>query len=149
LGQDTLSSRLGLVVREKHGLTYGIGSGFADVSFGNGLWEISLSVNPENIEKALGLVAEVVEKYRAEGISAKEFADEKGRAYGGFVVSLRNSLGIANVLAQFEFLGLQTSDLDGIKAAYDSVTIDQVNEAIKKYLDLSKAVTVVAGSIEK
>lgn len=149
LGQDTLSSRLGLVVREKHGLTYGIGSSYQDVSFGNGLWSISLSVNPENIEKALGLVAEVVEKYRAEGISEKEFADEKGRAYGGFVVSLRNSLGIANVLSQFEFLGLPISDLDGIKAAYDSVTIDQVNEAIKKYLDLSSAVTVVAGSIEQ
>ena len=77
----------------------------------------------------------------------KELADEKGRAYGAFVVSLRSSLGIANALAQFEFNGLGVAGLDGIKAQYDAVTKEQVDAAIRKYFDLDHAVTVVAGSL--
>ena len=147
LGLDTLSSRLGLVVREKNGLTYGITCGFENVTAGFAPWKIELSVNPENVEKALALVRTVVDEYRASGITEKELADEKGRAYGSFVVSLRSSLGLAVALSQFEFNGLGVAGLDGIKAQYDSVTKEEVDAAIRKYFDLDHAVTVVAGSI--
>ncbi len=147
LGLDTLSSRLGLVVREKNGLTYGITCGFENVVAGYAPWKIELSVNPENVDKALALVRSVVDEYRSSGITEKELADEKGRAYGQFVVSLRSSLGIAAALTQFECSGLGVAGLDRIKANYEAVTKEQVDAAIRKYFDLDHAITVVAGSI--
>ncbi len=147
LGQDTLASRLGIVVREKHGLTYGINSAFKDPSFGGAPWTITLSVNPENVDKALELTRGVVEEYVTNGISDKELADEVGRAYGGFVVNLRTSLGLANVLTQFEFLGLGVADLDRYQSDLASLTKDQVNAAIRKYFRLDQAVTVLAGTL--
>ncbi|MDZ4837880.1 MAG: pitrilysin family protein [Candidatus Melainabacteria bacterium] len=147
LGGDTMSSRLGLVVREKNGLTYGITCGFENVTAGSAPWKISVSVNPDNVGKALALVREVVDDYRATGITEKELADEKGRAYGAFVVSLRSSLGIASALTQFEFNGLGVAGLDGIKAQYDAVTKEEVDAAIRKYFNLDHAVTVVSGTI--
>jgi len=147
LGADTLSSRLGLEVREKNGLTYGITCGYDNVVAGYAPWKITLSVNPENIDKALALVRKVVDEYRANGITEKELADEKGRAYGSFVVSLRSSLGLAVALSQFEVNGLGASDLDELKARYDAVSKADVDAAIRRLFDLDHAVTVVAGSI--
>ncbi len=148
LGADTLSSRLGLEVRERNGLTYGITCSFENVTAGFAPWKITLSVNPENIEKAIGLVRKVVDDYRASGITERELADEKGRAYGSFVVSLRSTAGLASALVNLEVYGLGAAEIDGLKAKYDAVTKEEVDAAIRKYFDLDHAVTVVAGSIE-
>lgn len=146
LGKDTLSSRLGLVVREREGLTYGIHSGFEDVSFGYAPWVIGLTVNPANIDKALTLVNEVVAEYRSTGISDKEHADESGRAAGSFVVGLRTSMGMASSITSYEYLGLPLDLLDNFSRDVKAVTKDQINAAIDKYLNLDKAITVIAGT---
>lgn len=146
LGKDTLSSRLGLVVREREGLTYGIHSGFEDVSFGYAPWVIGLSVNPANIDKALTLVNEVVAEYRQSGIRDKEHADESGRAAGSFVVGLRTSMGMASSITSYEYLGLPLELLDNFSRDVKAVTKDQINAALDKYLNLDKAITVIAGT---
>jgi predicted Zn-dependent peptidase len=43
-GQSTLSSRLGLKVRDEMGLTYGINSSFMDSGIGDGPFIISVTV---------------------------------------------------------------------------------------------------------
>jgi zinc protease len=149
LGKDTLSSRLGVAVREKAGLTYGIYSGFDDVGFGSAPWMITLSVNPDNIDRALGLISNVVDDYVSGGISDKELEDEKGRTEGQFLVGLRTSYAIASTLAQYQFLGLDTAMLDGFPEKIRAVTKDQVNEAIKKFLQINKSTTVIAGTFPK
>ncbi|HEY0386205.1 MAG TPA: insulinase family protein, partial [Pyrinomonadaceae bacterium] len=53
LGESTLSSRLGLQVRDKEGLTYGIFSRFRAPSLAAGPWYVGVSVNPTNVEKAI------------------------------------------------------------------------------------------------
>lgn len=146
LGADTISSRLGAEVREKNGLTYGIYSRFADATFGQAAWMIQLSVNPDNADKALALVNQVLERYRHEGITDKELADEAGRTYGLFVVGLRSTRGIADTLLSFEFAGLKAEAVDEFATQLRSVTREQVNEAIRKYLRTDLAVTVLAGT---
>ncbi|HEY6402373.1 MAG TPA: pitrilysin family protein, partial [Blastocatellia bacterium] len=54
LGQSTLSSRLGLKVRDEMGLTYGINSSFAESGIGDGPFVITVTVAPENIDLAVG-----------------------------------------------------------------------------------------------
>ncbi|HVF86173.1 MAG TPA: pitrilysin family protein, partial [Pyrinomonadaceae bacterium] len=53
LGESTLSSRLGLEVRDREGLTYGIGSRFRAPSLAAGPWYVAVSVNPQNVERAI------------------------------------------------------------------------------------------------
>jgi zinc protease len=148
LGQDTLSSRLGLVVREQHGLTYGIYSLYKDATFGGAPWLIKLTVNPQNVDRALALVRDVVTRYQKEGITAAELADEAGRAAGSFLVMLRTSAGIAQTLTQYEFLGLGPAAMDTFVREVRAVTRQQANDAIRKYLTLDKAVTVLAGTLK-
>lgn len=148
LGFDTIGNRLGKVIRVKEGLTYGINCSFANPALPGGPWTIDLTVNPENVDKALKLIPEIVTDYVSTGISSgKEFNTEKGRAYGMVVVQMENTGGMAGTIASFETLGLPASTLDDLKAKYDSVTKAEVDAAIRKYFDLNKAVTVICGTI--
>jgi zinc protease len=147
LGQDTITSRLGQIVRDRAGLTYGIYSSFSDAAFGFAPWSVSLSVNPANIDKALSLVSEVLSDYKAKGISEEELAKETGRAIGSFKVGLASSLGIARVLSEFEFLGIGVSELDKITQRYGAVTKKQADAAMNKYMHPEKAITVVSGTL--
>ena len=149
LGKDTISSRLGKVLRVKHGLTYGIYSYFDDSSFGSAPWMIGLSVNPANISEALGLVKQVVDDYLKKGISVNELADEAGRAVGSFLVSLRSSDGIASALARFEYIGLGIEPMDTISNDFMSVTRKDVQKAIATYFHPENATTVIAGTVSK
>jgi zinc protease len=146
LGGDTIGSRLGKVVRVKHGLTYGINCRYDDISFGNAPWQITLTVNPINIDKALSLVDEVVAEFLAEGISDREMADLTEQAAAGFQVALRTDLAVAGTLTSFTFLGLDIDELDNYPQRIKAVTKEQVNEAVRKYLRLDQATTVVCGT---
>ncbi len=147
LGQDTITSRLGNVVRDRAGLTYGIHSSFSDTAFGSAAWSISFSVNPINVDRALRLVTEVVNDYLENGISEDELSKEAGRAVGSFTVGLASSLGMSRALAEFEFLGLGVAELDKVVANYAATTKEQVNAAMKKYIEPANAVTVIAGTL--
>ena len=149
LGKDTISARLGKVLRVKHGLTYGIYSYFEDSSFGSTPWIISLSVNPANVSEALGLVDEVVGAYLKKGITAHELEDEAGRAVGSFLISLRSSDGIASALTRFEYIGLGVEAMDTIADDFMSVKRKDVLEAMQKYIHPDRALTVIAGTLSK
>ncbi len=146
LGQDTITSRLGQIIREKAGLTYGIYSSFSDTAYPGAPWSVSLSVNPNNIDRALTLVSQVLTDYLERGINKDELNKEIGRAVGSFKVGLASSLGIARALTEFEFIGLGVKALDEITNNFLAVTRDSANAAAKKYMHPEKALTVIAGT---
>ncbi len=147
LGENTMDSRLGQRVRVELGLTYGIYSYFEDLEYGGGSWSISLTVNPENIEKSLPNIADVVTEYIQNGISDKELEGEIKRAVGEYLVSLDSSEALAGEIAYLERIGCGAEAVDAFAEQMRSVTKDQVNAAIKKYFALDRAVTVVAGTL--
>lgn len=146
LGQDTITSRLGTIVRTRAGLTYGINSSFSDCAFGQAPWSIGLTANPQNVDRALGLVHEVVADYLADGISDDELAKESGRAIGSFTVGLASSMGVARALSEFEFLGLGVEELDLLGERYASISKKEVDAAMQKYFKQDCAATVIAGT---
>lgn len=149
LGGDTISDRLGKVLRVQHGLTYGIYCGFEDLSFGASAWKIQLSVNPNNVEEALTLVDKVVADYLKKGISKIELEDKIGDAVGSFTVQLRSSTGIAQALCRFESMGLTVEDMDNLATDFYGVTKAQVDEAMRQYFRPDKAVIALAGTLAR
>jgi len=149
LGGDTIADRLGKELRVKHGLTYGIYSGFDDPSFGAAAWKVQLSVNPNNVDHALELVDKVIRDYHKKGISKAELEDKVGDAIGSFTVQLRSSTGIAQALVRFEFMGLGIEAMDRLADEFNVVTKSSVDAAIRKYIHPDKLVTVLAGTFAK
>lgn len=145
LGHSTLSSRLGLRVRDEEGLTYGIVSRFLDPGLVDGPWLVSLTVNPENVDRAIDSTVNIITSYVEEGITERELEDEKSSFVGSFIVGLGTNAGIAAHLLSVEVYGLGIEHLDALPELVKSVTRDEVNAAITKYIHPEQLVTVIAG----
>lgn len=149
LGHDTIASRLA-EIREKHGLTYGVQSYFADNSQKNGPWLIQLSVNPENTAKALALVDKIVSSYDKNGISEAELKMEKQRLAGEYVVyRLRTPKQIADALGKYELVGVGSRFMDDYASNLQKVTKAEADNAIRKYMNIKNMVTCLAGTVPK
>ncbi len=148
LGESTLSSRLGLRVRDLEGLTYGINSRFRAPSLAAGPWYIGVSVNPQNVEKAINSALNVIRDYIEHGIRADELADEKSAAIGSFKVSLATNGGLARALWNAEFYNLGIDYIDRYPQLIQAVTVEEVNAAIRKYFRPDHLTIVIAGDYE-
>lgn len=145
LGQSTLSSRLGLQVRDKEGLTYGINSIFRAPSLAAGPWYVGVSVNPQNVEKAINSALGVLRDYVENGIGEQELEDEKSSAIGAFKVSLATNAGLARSIWNAEFYGLGLDYIDRYPQIIQAVTVEEVNAAIRKYFRPDHLTVVIAG----
>jgi zinc protease len=148
LGESTLSSRLGLQVRDIEGLTYGIASRFRAPTLAAGPWYIAVSVNPGNVERAIESALNVLREYVREGIRAEELEDEKSSAIGAFKVSLSTNAGLASALWNAEFYRLGLDYVERYPELIRAVTVADANAAIRKYFRPEHLTVVIAGDIE-
>jgi zinc protease len=147
LGESTLSSRLGLQVRDREGLTYGIASRFRAPTLAAGPWYIAVSVNPSNVERAIQSATGVLRDYVTKGMREDELADEKSAAIGSFKVSLATNAGLADALWNAEFYKLGTDYVDRYPQLIEAVTREEVNAAIRKYFRPDHLTVVIAGDM--
>jgi zinc protease len=147
LGESTLSSRLGLQVRDIEGLTYGINSRFRSPSLVAGAWYVGVTLNPQNVERAIASTLEVLRKYVAEGITPEELADQKSAAIGSFKVGMATNGGLARVMWNAEFFGLGADFVDRYPSIIESVSLEEVNAAIRKYFRPDELTIVAAGDL--
>lgn len=146
LGQSTLSSRLGLKVRDEMGLTYGINSSFNESGLGDGPYTIGVTVAPENIDLAIDTTLEIVGDYIANGIREDELRDEQSSVIGSFKLGLATNSGMAGQVASAELYGLGVGYLDKFPAYIAALDKAQIDEAIRKYFHPEVATTVIAGT---
>ncbi|HZF38977.1 MAG TPA: pitrilysin family protein, partial [Blastocatellia bacterium] len=147
LGQSTLSSRLGLKVRDEMGLTYGINSSFAESGIGDGPFVITVTIAPENIDLAVGATVEIVNDYIANGIREDELKHEQSSIIGSFKIGLATNGSMASQIAAAELFGLGVKYLDEYPSLVSMITKSDVDEAVRKYIHPEVATTVVAGTI--
>ena len=147
LGQSTLSSRLGLKVRDEMGLTYGINSGFTESGIGDGPFVINVTVAPQNIDLAIEATMEIANDYIAGGIREDELKDEQSSMIGSFKLSLATNSGMAGQIAGTELFGLGVKYLDEYPSLVSAITKSEVDEAIRKYIHPEVATTVIAGTL--
>ena len=148
LGQSTLSSRLGLKVRDEMGLTYGINSAFTESGLGDGPFLVSVTVAPSNVELAIKASREIVEEFISGGIRDDELRDEQSAWTGSFQIGLATNSGMATQLASAELHGLGVSHLDVFPELVTALTKSEVNDAIRRYFHPERATTVVAGTLD-
>jgi len=146
LGQSTLSSRLGLKIRDEMGLTYGISSGFRS-GIGDGPFTIGVTVASQNIDLAINTTLEIVNDYIATGISEQELECEQSSVTGSFKVGLATNAGMAGQIVNTELFGLGIHYLDEFPSHINSLTKPQVDAAIRQYLHPEVATTVIAGTL--
>jgi zinc protease len=146
LGQSTLSSRLGLKVRDEMGLTYGINSYFADSGLGDGPYLVTVTVAPENVNLAINTTKQIIEDYVKQGITDTEIADEQSSLIGGYKIGLATNAGIAGQLVNAEIYGLGVNYLDEFPQHVKALSKSEIDAAIRKYIHPEVMTTVKAGT---
>jgi zinc protease len=144
LGSGGLSSLLSEEIREKRGLTYGVGFGLNPMGR-VGLYTGSLQTKNESAGEALDAAREVIKKYAEEGPTQKDLDEAKTFLTGSYALRFSSNSAIANQL-----LGIQQQDL-GIdyvqkrNALVDAVTLDQVKAQAKRLLHPDRLIVTVVG----
>ncbi|MFM9082277.1 MAG: M16 family metallopeptidase [Opitutaceae bacterium] len=146
-GSGFFSARLLDIIRNREGLTYGIGASLAADTFSDGAWSIRGTFAPELLEKGLASVRRDLERLVGQGITAEELAGFKVTLSGAHKVGLATTSGLASALLNALQRGYGPEWLDDYPRRLDALTLDQVNAAIRTRLDPNRMVTVLAGSL--
>ena len=146
LGQSTLSSRLGLRVRDREGLTYGITSAFLTTGRVAGPWRVSVSVNPANVARAIESTRDVLRDYTANGPTEREVVQARNSAIGSVRVALATGGGIASQLERIAYNGFADDYVDAYRARMEAISRDEVAAAAVKYIDEERLTIAAAGT---
>jgi len=145
LGQG-FTGRLMGTVRDREGLTYGIGAGLSEDSIADGLWSISATFAPSLLARGLASTRSVLEKWWQDGVTETELSARKQGLIGGYQVGLSTTGGIAGAILTSVQRGYDVSWLDGYPEAIKALTREQVNRAVHSHLDPGTMVLAEAGS---
>jgi zinc protease len=150
LGGGGLSSRLADRIRQKEGLSYGVGSYVqVDPIVKAGVFGAYAIYAPENVEKLEKAFTEEIEKILKDGITEKELADAKKSMLQARMVGRSDDQQLVGRLDKYLYFN-RTMDWDAkLEAAISALTVDSVNKILKKHIDLKKISMVKAGDFDK
>jgi zinc protease len=143
-------SRLWDRVREKDGLSYGVGSAFnAGAQDEVSEFLVQAICNPENAGKVELAVLEEITRLATDGVSADELDKAKASYTQREKTARADDARLLGTLSNDLYLGRTMAYHADLEKKIQAVTPDQVKAAFKKYVEPSKLVVVIAGDLEK
>ncbi len=150
LGGGFLNSRLATRIRQKEGLSYGVGSQFNSGSLDPvGSFFAYAIYAPENVEKLEAAFKEEIVKVATTGFTAEEITAAKSGWSQSRTVNRAQDGGLAGTLNNYLFIKRDLNwDQDFEKRVMD-LTPEQINAAMKKYIKVESMNIVKAGDFAK
>lgn len=149
LAGSALTSRMGIELRDKQGLVYGIKSEPWSINEGIGYWKFNTKTAPKNVEKVITGIFGEIKKFFENGITDEELKTAKDRQLGLLPFFVETPDDVASRV--FELLQDKKpfNYFDKKAERIKKVTKDDVMRIAKKYFSLDKYVVVVDGPIEE
>lgn len=149
-GGGSLSSRLGNRVRQKEGLSYGVGSGFnADSKDPSARFLIFAICNPENVDKVDKAIAEELEKLLKDGVTLEEVTDAQKAWLQQRKVQRSTDSGLAGLLSDGLYDDRTLDFHAGLEKNVGALKPEVIHAAIQKHLQPKKLVIIRAGDFKK
>lgn len=145
LGQSSLSSRLGLRIRDELGLTYGIYSFFPDIGRTAGPWVVSVTTHPDNVHAAIAETRKVTEQFVRQGMTANELDEAKSSLIGSYLVHLTTNPEISGRLLQLEEYGLGLDYFSRRAHEIQRVSSEQILKALAHHVHPDHLTVAIAG----
>jgi predicted Zn-dependent peptidase len=125
LGGST-SSRLFQEVREKRGLAYAVYS-YASQYADTGQVALYVGTRPDNVGEAVEVIGSELRRLHEDGVSEEELERARDNVKGRTVLSMESTLTRMNRLGSSLLMGVPILTVDEVLAAFDAVTLDDVN----------------------
>ena len=154
LGSSTLASRLGKRLRETEGLTYGVSSSLSADSSPDGKDDagslvIQAIAAPQNVEKLVTGLREEVAKLVRDGISADELQASVSAMLTQRQQARAEDDTLASALARNLYLDRTMAWSAQIDARLKSLTMDEVNAAIRRHFKPEMLSVYAAGDFAR
>ena len=150
LGGGFLNSRLAERIRQKEGISYGVGSGlFASSLDKAGVFEAYAIYAPENVGRLEAAYQEEVARVLKDGFTQ----DELDKARQGWLqqneLMRSRDAALAGTLTNDLFVGRTMAYDSTLEARVRGLTAADVNTAFRRYIDPARFITVEAGDFDK
>ncbi len=150
LGGGALSNRLATRIRQKEGLSYGVGSSLsAESQDKSGSFMTYAIYAPENVDKLEKAFKEEIEKILKDGITAEELDVAKKGIVQSRMVNRATDRSLVGKLNSYQGINRTMKWDTEFEAAIMKLSVEDVNKALKKYIDLSKMSMFKAGDFDK
>jgi zinc protease len=149
-GGAFLSSRIPQRLREAEGMSYGAGS-FLDMNYRypSGSLGFYAIFNPSFKDKLNGALKEEIQKALDKGFTKDEWKSSLDSWLQQRKMALDNNNGLAGILTKYMVDGKVLDFYSETEAKAKALTLDQINAALKKYLDPNKIIFIYAGDFRK
>jgi zinc protease len=149
-GGGGLSNRLMSRLRQKDGVSYGVGSGLALGSRERlSSFTISGSAAPQNVTQAEQALREELARARKDGFTAEEVEDAKKGLLQSRLLNRSQDPVVAGAWISNLDLGRTFAFSKQFEERLRAVTPEQVNAAFRTYIDPAKMTFVIAGDAKK
>lgn len=147
MGGSDFENRLFDEVREKRGLTYGIGTYLSDSDYTEALGGGFSSVNA-NMAQAVSVVEDEWNKMSENGITADELSDAKTYLTGAYPLRFDGNSNIANILTSMQMDGYSIDYPKTRNDKVNAVTLDEANRVASELFQPDRLRFVVVGQPE-
>ncbi len=150
LGGGFLNSRLATRIRQKEGISYGVGSQLqANPLDKTGMFMTYAIYNPDNAERLEKAFREEMDRAVKDGFTAEEIQAARSGLLQSRMVSRAQDPSLSGTLNNNLYLN-RTMNWDAdFEKKMESLTPEQVNAAMKKHIDPSKISIIKAGDFAK
>jgi zinc protease len=143
-GGSGFASRLVEEIREDKGLAYSVYSYFTPMRQ-RGAFTMGMQTKTEQTEQALQLLKQQLDKFVEHGPTSDELKDSVSNITGGFPLKFDSNGKLLEYIAMIGFYDLPIAYLDDFIARINKVSLDTINDALKRRLHPDRMVTVVVG----
>ncbi len=144
LGGGGLVSRLNEEIREQRGLSYSVYSYFSPMEQ-DGPYLLSLQTRNDQVDEALSVMRDTLEKYVKDGPTEEELVAAKKNITGGFALRIDSNSKILDYLVMIGFYGLPLDYLDTFNDKVMAVSRAQVLDAYRRRVNPDTMSTIIVG----
>ncbi len=149
LGGGFLNSRLATRIRQRDGISYGVGSGFGAQSLDEvGTFNANAIYAPENILRLESAFGEEMGRMLTDGITAEELEAARSAWLQQRVQMRANDGQIVGMFASQYITGRTMAFESQLEARVRALTVQDVNAAMRRHINLARISSVRAGDFK-
>lgn len=137
LGGPSMSSRLNLSLREKHGLVYGVDASYAPY-LDTGQFGIYFATDPKNLKKSQRIIMKEIETLKNKPLGNLQLHKAKNQIKGQMALSEENKNAIMLMMAKSQLDLNKIPDINSVFEKIDKITSTDIQELAKAYLPLEE-----------
>ena len=149
LGGGFLNSHLAVRIRQKEGLSYGVGSSISASSLDeDGTFYSYAIYNPDNADKLVAAYKEEIDKMLKDGFTDAELTDAKSGYLQRQQVNRSQDATLAGKLASNLYLDRTMKFDENLEKTISNIKVAEINAAMKKFIHPDKIFYVLAGDFK-